>query len=200
MGVNGGSEWKCKLELKLGERGRKKTKSEVQNIIQYSLSLLLLGKTESIHTHTHTDTIPVWCWGLFVCWVMLTECCRCYLPRPVWPSTMPWKKHWWAGFKEPYLLFQHQKVHLGASVIFHLFPQLRLGNIMMSNSLSLSLFHPHPSSPLPSLSLLFHMLHWSFVAFITSLDFHKINISLQSSWCWFGCNCNFMQKMHQLKM
>lgn len=52
------------------------------------------------------------------------------------------KKHWWSGFKEPWLLFQHQKVHLRASVIFHPFPQLRLGYIMMSNSFSVS----HPRS------------------------------------------------------
>lgn len=100
-------------------------------------------------------------------------------------------KRWWVGFKEPYLLFQHQKVHLGASVIFHLFPQLRLGCIMMRNSLSLflsSTFTSLLSSPLPSspislsLSWLLHMLHWSFVALIISLDFYKKNtISLNSA-------------------
>lgn len=111
------------------------------------------------------------------------------------------KKHWWSGFKEPWLLFQHQKVHLRASVIFHPFPQLRLGYIMMSNSFSVS--HPlsshqsfiltSPLQPPQSISVLslFHILHWRFVALTTSLDFyqkHKFTLSSVCSWWWCSCN------------
>lgn len=111
-------------------RGRMKMGGEKQCLKpRATLEFTSNGKEKKRFTHkqvnAHTHSTPVWCWGVFVCWVTLTECCRCYLLMLVWPATMPWKKHWWAGFKEPYLLFQHQKVHLGASVIFHPFPRLR---------------------------------------------------------------------------
>lgn len=50
------------------------------------------------------------------------------------------KKHWWAGFKEPCLLFQHQKVHLGASIIF--MPYLGSGWVILWGAIvSLTLSH-----------------------------------------------------------
>lgn len=194
---NGGSEWSSN---RVNEgRGNKGGKREVRATADSNalFEFTYSGKERRLftlsHTHMHTYTIPVWCWGLFVCWVMPTECCRCYLPMPVWPGATPWeKKHWWAGFKEPYLLSQHQKVHLGASVIFHPFPQLGLGYIMMSNSRSLILSQaaslsssPRLSSPHQSSSLLAvsHALHWSFVALITtSLDFYKNKQPKKTIW------------------
>lgn len=73
------------------------------------------------------------------------------------------KKALMGCFKEPYLLFQHQKVHLEASVIFYLFPQLWPGYIMLSHSLSLILSPAASLSSSPLLSSPLHMQHWSVV-------------------------------------
>ena len=225
---NGGLNGKGKPELKAGEGGQAETKKGREKNWQRRTvsSLLHINKrshTQTLsHTHTHTQRrVYTSCLMLrSVCMLghAEAECCRCYLPMSVWPANTPCKKHWWAGFKEPYLLFQHQKVHLGASVIFHPFPRLRLGYIMMSNSLSLSLslssslqplvFHPHllPHSPSLPLCRRFHIQHRSFCCInnkrwllpkrIRKRKKKRDGLTLNSvcSWWCFDCNQNFMQK------
>lgn len=165
---NGGSKWEDKLELKPGKRGKHKKEERSEGHNRQSRAVWVYfywERRKAVNTstvkHTHTDT--------YYCLMLRSDLyvgSRCLSAAGViYPCCMArhyaMEHHWWPGFKEPYLLFQHEKVHLEASVISHLFPQLRLGCIMMANSHSLSpAASLSSSSPDPSLSLslLFHML------------------------------------------
>lgn len=129
-------EWKAQTGWK---RAGKKVKGMAKSC------LLVVGMKE------HKQTVYL---SLFVRWVMLTECCRCYFLMSVWFGSTAWKMPWWVGFKEPCRLFHHQKVHLGASAIFYPFPQLRLGFILMSNSLCLCHLSSRQSFDPSSISVL----------------------------------------------
>lgn len=143
----------------------------------YCLLVAEMKASTHIHTQTHKHIQTVYLSDVEKClyvgshWVSAAGViCPCLYGLAIWHE----KKPWWSGFKEPYLLFQHQKVHLRASAIFHPFSQLGLGFIMMSNSLCLCHLSSCPSfDPSSFLVPLFHMLHSSFVASVTSTDIYK---------------------------
>lgn len=114
-------------------RAGEKQQTEHKDVCCFTL--LLLGKKENSshinkHTHTHTLHLSDVEEHLYVgsCWLSAAGVIYPCLYGPALchkKERKEEKKHWWVGFKEPYLLFQHQKVHLEASVIFHLFPQTK---------------------------------------------------------------------------
>ena len=146
---NGGLNEKGKPELKVGEGGQGETKKGEKRTDSGALFRVYFTSTSArthklTHTNTHTHrgeyTLAVWCWGVFVCWVTpRLSAAGVIYPCLYGPPIRRVKSTDGLVSKSLTCLFQHQKVHLGASVIFHPFPQLSLSYIMMSNSLVLSL-------------------------------------------------------------